>query len=380
MEHAKGFTLDGSGDTAGLLAEAVAVAERADTTVLFVGLGDRDESEGFDRDTLVLPQAQIDLIRAVAAAATRTVVVLSNGGVVSLEDWHDDVDAILEGWLLGQATGSALSDVLFGHVNPSGHLAETIPVRLEDNPTWLNFPGEQGHVRYGEGVFVGYRYYTTAGVPVRYPFGHGLSYTTFTTDGIDLRLIGDVEAEVNVTVTNTGSRAGKHVIQVYVSGGDAPVRRPIRELRAFAKVALQPGQTETVTLRLDRRAFAYWDVELDRWVVAAGEYHVEVGTDAFTVVREAAITLPGDSIVRELTLDSTVADWFGHPAVGPLLMQGMTAGMTEEQTQQAAENPGQLKMVESMPMQQFLAFTQGAIPREALEQMMQLSKASMELP
>jgi beta-glucosidase len=375
VEHAKGFSLDGSGDPATLIGEATAVASRADVAILFVGLSEREESEGFDRDTLTLPQTQIDLIGAVAQAAPRTVVVLSNGGVVSLEGWHDQVDAIVEGWLLGQAGGSALSDVLFGRVNPSGHLAESIPLRLEDNPSWLNFPGEQGHVRYGEGVFVGYRYYTTAGVPVRYPFGHGLSYTTFSTDDLTIQAVGDADIDVSVTVSNTGDRAGKHVVQIYVAAGDTAVRRPTRELRGFAKVSLQPGESTTVSIRLDRRAFAFWDVELGRWVVAAGEYRVQVGSDASTVLREQAITLPGDSIVRELTLDSTVGDWFGHPLVGPLLIEGMTASMSEEQAQQAAENPDQLKMVESMPMQQFLAFTQGAIPAEALEQMMQLSKS-----
>ena len=375
VEYATGFALDASVEAATLLGEAVEVAERADVAVLFVGLSDRDESEGFDRDTLALPKTQVDLIRAVSATATRTVVVLSNGGVVSFEGWHEHVDAILEGWLLGQATGSAIADVLFGRVNPSGHLAESIPVRLEDNPSWLNFPGEQGHVRYGEGVFVGYRYYSTAQVDVRYPFGFGLSYTSFTTDDLVVRLVGDAEIEVDVTVTNTGEVAGKHVVQVYVGGGEAPVRRPSRELRGFSKIALQPGETRTVTLHLDRRAFAHWDVEFHRWVVAGGGYRVQVCTDAATVVREAAVTLVGDVIVRELSLDSTVGDWFGHPIVGPMLMQGMSAGMTEEQAQQAAENPDQLKMVESMPMQQFLAFTQGAIPPEALEHMMQLSKA-----
>lgn len=373
VEYATGFSRDGAGDPVALLKEATIVASSTDIAVLFVGLGDREESEGFDRESLALPQAQIDLIGAVAEVAPRTVVVLSNGGVVSLEGWHDQVDAVVEGWLLGQAGGSALSDVLFGRVNPSGHLAESIPLRLEDNPSWLNFPGEQGHVRYGEGVFVGYRYYITAGVPVRYPFGHGLSYTTFRTDDLTVHAVGEADVDVSVTVTNTGDRAGKHVVQVYVAGGDAAVRRPARELRGFAKVSLEPGESTSVSLRLDRRAFAYWDVELGRWVVPSGEYLVQVGADASTVLREQAISLAGDSIARQLTLDSTVGDWFGHPLVGPLLIQGMTASMSAEQAQQAAENPDQLKMVESMPMQQFIAFTQGSISEETLEQLMELS-------
>jgi beta-glucosidase len=376
VHFADGFTLDGSGDAQGLLDEALAVARAADVAVIFAGLGDRDESEGFDRTTLALPDEQIAVIRAVAAVAERTVVVLSNGGIVSLEGWHDDVDAILEGWLLGQAAGSALADVLFGVVNPSGHLAESIPMRLEDNPSWLNFPGEQGHVRYGEGVFVGYRYYESAGVPVRYPFGHGLSYTTFRTDALTLEATGDDSVTAKITVTNTGDRAGKHVVQLYVAGAPGPVRRPARELRAFAKVALDPGQSRTVELALDRRAFAYWDVTADRWVVAAGDYLVQVGQDVSTIVAEQPIVLTGDTVSRALTLESTVGDWFGHPVVGPVIMQGMAAGMTEEQAAQAADNPDQLKMVESMPMQQFLAFTGNAFPPEALEQLMALSRGA----
>lgn len=372
VEYAPGFSLI-EPDNALLRSEAVNLARSAEIAVVFAGLGEREESEGFDREALELPANQLELIRAVAAAAPKTVVVLSNGGVVSLEGWHDDVDAIVEGWLLGQAGGGALADVLFGVVNPSGRLAETIPLRLEDNPSWINFPGEQGHVRYGEGVFVGYRYYTTAGVKVRYPFGHGLSYTAFDTSNMEVETLSDDSAAVHVTVTNTGDRHGKHVVQVYMATTAGPVRRPARELRAFTKISLEPGESRRIKLALDRRAFAYWDTELDRWVVPAGTYTVQVCADATTVLAEQSLTLAGDSIIRALTLDSTVGDWFSHPAVGPALMAGLNAGMTEEQAQQAGENQDQLKMVESMPMQQFLAFTNGMFPPEALEALMELS-------
>lgn len=373
VDYAPGFSLE-EPVSAVLQNEAISVARAADVAVVFAGLSEREESEGFDRDGLELPPNQIELIRAVAAAAPKTVVVLSNGGVVSLEGWHDDVDAIVEGWLLGQASGGAIADVLFGVVNPSGRLAETIPLRLEDNPTWLNFPGEQGHVRYSEGVFVGYRYYSTAGVKVRYPFGHGLSYTTFATSNLELETLSDDCLVVRATVTNTGDRSGKHVVQVYVATATGPVRRPARDLRAFTKIDLQAGESKQVALTLDRRAFAYWDIELGRWVVPAGAYTIQVCSDASTVLTEQEVTLAGDSIIRELTLDSTVGDWFAHPTVGPALMTGLSASMTEEQAQQAQENPDQLKMVESMPMQQFLAFTNGAFPPEALHSLMELSK------
>ncbi|WP_127473291.1 glycoside hydrolase family 3 C-terminal domain-containing protein [Microbacterium sulfonylureivorans] len=381
---AQGYALDdtdpSSGQNASLRAEAVAAALTADVAIVFAGLSDREESEGFDRTSLQLPDEQVELIHAVAASGTPTVVVLSNGGVVTLEGWHDNVDAIVEGWLLGQAGGGAIADVLFGVVNPSGHLAETIPLRLEDNPSWLNFPGEQGHVRYSEGIFVGYRYYTTAGVPVRYPFGHGLSYTTFETTDVLSTVTGSDSVRARVTVTNSGDRAGKHVVQIYVATTTGPVRRPQRELRAFAKVTLQPGESRQVEFDLDRRAFAYWDIELGRFVVPAGEYTVQVCADASTVLEEQTVTLAGDAVIRELTMDSTVGDWFSHPVVGPALMAGLQASMTPEQAEQAAQNPDALKMVESMPMQQFLVFTNGALPVDSLEQLIELSKAPAPAP
>ncbi|GAA3292439.1 glycoside hydrolase family 3 C-terminal domain-containing protein [Dactylosporangium vinaceum] len=371
---APGFTADGSGDAEALRAEAVRVAAAADVAVVFAGLGDKEESEGFDRTHLDLPAAQVEVIRAVAAAARRTVVVLANGGVVSLEGWHDDVEAILEGFLLGQAGGGALADLLYGIANPSGHLAETLPLRLQDTPSYLTFPGEQQHVRYGEGVMVGYRYYTSVEAPVRYPFGHGLTYTTFHTRHLAVTVTGDDTAEVTVTVANTGARAGSHVIQVYVATDAGPVRHPARELRAFAKVALEPGEERTVTLTLDRRAFAYWDIMHERWVVASGQYRIQVGTDAATVVAEEPVKLGGDPLVTPLSMDSTVGEWFAHPVAGPALMRGMTAAMTPEQRAQAEQQQDQLRMVESMPMRVFIGFLGQAVPQAALDQLIEASR------
>jgi beta-glucosidase len=374
---APGFSLDGSGDAAALREEAVRAAADADVAVVFAGLGDREESEGFDRTTLDLPAVQVELIRAFAAAARRTVVVLSHGGVVSLEGWHDDVDAILEGFLLGQAGGGALTDLLLGAANPSGHLAETIPLRLADNPSYLNFPGEQGHVRYGEGVMVGYRHYATAGVPVRYPFGHGLSYTTFATSDLAVEATGDDAARVTLTVTNTGERAGKHVVQVYVATEAGPVRRPARELRAFTKVALEPGESRPVSLDLDRRAFAYWDVREGGWVVAPGTYTVQIGADALDIVAEAAVVLTGDAVVPELTMQSSVVEWFGHPVVGAECVQLLLAGMPgDPRDADADEQAGMLQMIGSMPMRRFVTDFGAAIPPEELERLAKEARAA----
>jgi beta-glucosidase len=371
---APGFTVDSAGDPVALRDEAVAAARQAEVTVVFAGLGEREESEGFDRETLGLPATQVDLIRAVAAASPRTVVVLSHGGVVSLEGWHDDVDAILDGFLLGQAGGPAVADLLFGVVNPSGHLAETIPLRLADNPSYVNFPGEQGHVRYGEGVMVGYRWYDTVGLPVRYPFGHGLSYTTFATGDLTVEVTGPDSARACVEVSNTGDRAGQHVVQLYVATTAGPVRRPSRELRAFTKVSLEPGETRTVPLDLDRRAFAYYDVRAAGWVVAPGTYVIQIGENAATVLGETAIALAGDLVVPELTLDSTVGDWFGHPIVGATLLDELTGGMGDEQRAGLAADPDLLRSVASMPFRQALRMLGGAVPEATLQRLMARSR------
>ncbi|MEV4298190.1 glycoside hydrolase family 3 C-terminal domain-containing protein [Microbispora rosea] len=372
VAYAQGFSLDGSGDARELREAAAEAAASADVAVVFAGLGEREESEGFDRDTIDLPAVQVELIRAVAAAARRTVVVLSNGGVVSLEGWHDDVDAVLEGWLLGQAGGSAVADLLFGAVNPSGRLAESIPMRLKDTPSYLNFPGEAGHVRYGEGVMVGYRYYETVELPVRYPFGHGLSYTTFEVEGLTVTRTGDDRAAVTVRVTNTGDRAGKHVVQVYVSTAAGPVRRPARELRAFTKVSLAPGESRTVTLQLDRRAFAYYDVRLGRWAVAPGDYTIQIGENASSVVAETTIGLGGDSVVPVVSLDSTLGEWLSHPLAGPALLRVLTGGKSKRPEE---DDENGLRMASSMPMGRFLTFAGIDIPHATLRELVALGGA-----
>ncbi|MEO7122089.1 MAG: glycoside hydrolase family 3 C-terminal domain-containing protein, partial [Lacisediminihabitans sp.] len=282
VEFAPGYTLGTTTDPS-LKDEAVALAARSDVVVLFLGLPAGSESEGFDRTRLELPDDQLALVSAVTATNARVVVVLTNGGVVTLEPWHDSVDGILECWLLGQASGSAIADVIFGVTNPSGRLAESIPFRLQDTPSYLNFPGDGDVVRYGEGIFVGYRYYETAAVPVRYPFGFGLSYTRFTYSGLSAKRNGSTVV-VTATVTNTGARAGSEVVQLYVAPPAGGVRSPARELRAFAKVSLVAGESRVVTLSLGERAFSFWDVESSAWVVQGGTYEVQLCSSAHDVV------------------------------------------------------------------------------------------------
>jgi beta-glucosidase len=253
---AEGFGIGTTEGDEARRAEAVEVARGADHVILFLGLPAAAESEGFDRTHIDLPDNQLELVRAVAEMHDEIVVVLANGSVVRLDGWQDQVSAILECWLSGQASGGAVVDLLLGVASPSGKLAETVPVRLEDNSSYLNFPGDSQVVRYGEGLFIGYRGYDKAHQEVSYPFGFGLSYTTFTVTDLTTAVLGSVEGGdlavgVTVTVTNTGSVAGAEVVQVYVRDVASSVARPVRELKAFAKVSLEPGESRQVTVDLD---------------------------------------------------------------------------------------------------------------------------------
>ena len=215
IDYAAGFGIDDATGDAALAEEALRVVGGADVVVAYLGLPATAESEGFDRTHLELPAAQTDLLARLAGAGAPVVVVLANGSAVRTAPWEQHAAAVLECWLGGQAVGGAIADVLTGAADPGGRLAETIPLRLEDTPSYLNFPGEEGRVRYGEGVFVGYRGFDAAGREVAYPFGHGVSYTTFAYDDLAVRVSG-TDVTVEVTVTNTGERTGREVAQLYV--------------------------------------------------------------------------------------------------------------------------------------------------------------------
>ena len=322
LPFAAGFTIAGgpSGSDDDLLAEAVSLARDAGTVVAFLGLPGPDESEGYDRPRLGLPDNQVALLRAVAAVNPRVVVVLANGSAVSVSGWRDLAPAILETWLGGQGGGSAVADLLLGVRTPSGKLTETIPHRIEDTPAFGNFPGEAGVVRYGEGVLVGYRWYDTRAMDVAYPFGHGLSYTTFAYSSVHASIDGTdgTDVSVTVTVTNTGPVAGAEVVQVYVRDPEASVLRPTRELKAFAKVFLEPGQSQEVSFALVARDLSYWHPGLHRWVVEGGEFVVEVGASSRDLRGSVSLTVDGEPLWGELTPMSTVAEWLAHPVGGPL--------------------------------------------------------------
>jgi beta-glucosidase len=311
-----------------LLAEAVALAAASDVALVFVG--SEHETEGADRDGIDLPAAHLALIEEVAKANPRTVVILSNGAVLATAPWDITVPAVVEGWLLGQAGGGAVADVIFGRVNPSGRLAETIPLRIQDHPSYLDFPGEHGHVRYGEGLFVGYRGFDAREQEVAYPFGFGLSYTTFGY-GQATATATEQGIEIHVPVTNTGERDGREVVQVYVSFPGSAVSRARRELKAFASVPLTAGETKDVVLTIDRDDLAYWDTRLNRWVVEGGEYHCAVGASSRDLRTTAVVEVQGDEVRVPLSADSTVGEWLADPRGEQLLRQAL-ASMPETES------------------------------------------------
>ena len=282
LPYAPGYGVRDHMPDATLIAQAVEIAKSVETVVLFIGLPDIYETEGIDRAHMRLPDAHNALLEAVVAVNPRVVVVLSNGAPVEMP-WHAEVPAILEGYLGGQAGGLAIADILFGDVNPSGKLAETFPILWHDNPASAYFPGTPHRVEYRESIYVGYRYYNTAQTPVRFPFGHGLSYTSFAYSDLQLSA-STIRAEeplvVSVTITNTGSRAGAEVVQLYVRDVQSTVFRPMHELKGFNKVWLEPGESTRLSFTLNRRTWAFYDVKSADWVVESGKFEVQIGASS----------------------------------------------------------------------------------------------------
>lgn len=278
------------------IAEAARVAAAADRAVVFVGRTGEWDTEGWDLAHITLPGRQNDLVAAVIAANPNTVVVLQTGGPVEMP-WVGDARAIVQAWYPGQEAGNAIADVLFGDVEPSGRLAQTFPRRWSDNPAHSQdpsvYPGLNGHVRYEEGVFVGYRHYDRHGITPLFAFGHGLGYTTF--DMGALRVTED-GARVSVTVTNTGDRVGSTVVQVYVGDPEASVARPLKELKGFAKATLDPGASREVEVALDARAFAFFDVAVGGWRIEAGRFEISAGFSATDLRASAEISRAGEML------------------------------------------------------------------------------------
>ena len=336
---------------------------------MLIGLPGADESEGFDRTHMRLPANQIAALHAVAAANPDVVVVLVNGATVELGEVVPHARALVEAWLGGQAAGGAIADVLSGAVNPSGRLAETFPHRLEDNSSYLNFPGDSRVVRYGEGLFIGYRGYDASHTDVAFPFGFGLSYTTFALSDLDVAVSGSVAdgnlaAEVTVTVANTGPVAGAEVVQVYVRDVECSVARPVRELKGFAKVGLEPGESGQVTISLDQRAFSFWSELLGRWVVEAGEFAIEAGPHSRDLPLTRTVTVDAPSIAAPLTADSTLHEWMADPKGLELIKEAVAAGQHDP-----TRDKELVAVIGTMPMSTLAGFPGMSIDHDTLDKL-----------
>jgi len=356
-----------------LIDTAVETARAAEVALLFVALPTFKESEGYDRVDLDLTAQQVALIRAVSKAQPQSAVILNNGSAVAMNEWIDGTAAVLEAWMMGQAGGGAIADVLFGKVNPSGKLAETFPLKLSDTPAYINYPGENGEVRYGEGIFIGYRYYDAKATPVLFPFGYGGSYTTFeyANPSVSAAIFKDTDGvTVSVDVTNTGQVAGKEVVQIYVRDRKSTLARPPKELKGFAKIELQPGETRTVTIVLDFRSFAYYHPAYKRWITEDGEFDILIGSSAADIRFTETVTLQSTvALPSVLGRESTIRNWLDDPrgkVVFEPMFQQMMAQMSalfgSDGDGQEAIGMETAGFMLDMPLLSILEFQESALP------------------
>ena len=322
--YEKGFPHDSGHAEETEMEAAVELAKQADVAVVFAGLPDSYESEGYDRSHLHLPACQNELIGRICQVQSRVVVVLHNGSPVELP-WEEQVSAILEMYLGGEGVGEAEDALLYGEANPSGRLPETFPMCLEHTPSFLNFPGDGENVNYQEGIFVGYRYYEKKKLPVRYPFGYGLSYTEFAYT--DMRISSlDMEPGkkllVSVDVKNVGTCTGKETVQIYVADKTSTPGRPVKELKGFAKVELAPGETKTVTVELDERAFQWYHEGLGQWYAKSGTYEICAAHSSAEVWMKKEIHYENPCVLP-LTVDknTTILQLMEHPVTAPAVSQ-----------------------------------------------------------
>jgi len=377
LTYAEGYPKDDSYQPA-MIDEAVKLAQGADVALLYIALPSFKEAEGYDRPDLDLTEQQVALIKAVSKVQPKTVVVLNNGAPVDMRAWIGDVAAVVECWMMGQAGGGAIADVLFGKVNPSGRLAETFPMRLADTPAYTNYPGENGEVRYGEGLFIGYRWYDAREIPVQFPFGFGLSYTTFkfSNPKVSSKQFKDTDGiTVSVDETNTGKVAGKEVVQVYVHDHKSKLVRPQKELKGFAKVELQPGETKTVTIALDFRSFAYYDPAYKQWVTEDGDFDILIGSSSADICLTETVTLASSlTLPVLLNRESTIRDWQNDPkgreifrSTYELAERLMRSDKGDDSEDDSFIGMDITKFLEEMPPLSILRFHESKLPKSADE-------------
>ncbi len=366
VTYAQGYESNTDVPDVKLINEAVECAKKCDTAVVFCGLTDLYESEGFDRKHMKMPANQLELIDKVCEVCSNVVVVLHNGSPVEMP-FKNKVKSILEMYLGGQAVGGAACDLIFGKVNPSGKLAETFPEKLSDNPSFISFPGEMDDVQYREGIFVGYRYYDHKQIEPLFPFGHGLSYTTFEYSDIKLSsnaINADDELTVSVKVTNTGKVEGKEVVQLYVTDKESSLIRPVKELKGFEKVSLKPGESKNVMFKLDKRAFAFYSEAAHDWLVEEGDFIISVGSSSRDIrLTDEVFVSSKDRIPVKYTVNSPMGDIAADPNSRKIfgnMFEEISKGMREAQPEDSMGAATELMtnaMVREMPIRAILSFS-----------------------
>jgi beta-glucosidase len=345
INYAAGYHIDQSQADEQLVASALIAAKASDKVVVFAGVPERDESEGFDKTTIDLPENQTDLINQLATVNKNIIVVLQNGSAITMP-WQDKVAGIVETYLAGEAVGEATWDILTGAVNPSGKLAETFPIRLSDTPTYGTFAVSRREENYHEGIFVGYRYYDVKDRDVNYPFGHGLSYTSFKYD--DLVIDSDSQkVQVTFNVTNTGDLAGQEAVQLYVNNLASDVETPVNALQAFEKVTLAPGETKQIQLVLGRRQFAWYDVKRQAWTVDNGDYVINIGSSSrdIRLSQHVAVKL-GANISQPITSETYISEVINRTDLRPAIEE---SGLSESLDMIANVEDNQ-ELLANMPM------------------------------
>ena len=365
IQYARGFDEDDDLTNDDLLNEALDLSMKADTVIVFVGLPDRYESEGYDRKHMRLPQNQNELIERIASNHPNVAVVLHNGSPVEMP-WVDKVSSIVEAYLGGEAIGEAVVNILDGTVNPSGRLPESFPKKLEDNPSYLFYGGEGNKVEYREGIFVGYRYYVTKKQSVLFPFGHGLSYSTFKYEELKVsaKEIQDNDIlKVSVKITNTSNIKGSEVVQLYVSPPKNNKIRPLIELRGFDKVVLKPSESKVVTFELCKRSFSYWEEKISDWFVDTGKYQIIIGNSCEESILIEEVMVNSTSILPvSFELNSTMGEVFSHPIAAKVFgeyMSNFSKDTKETQAGDAISDEMMAATMEAMPLRQLLSFAPG---------------------
>ena len=364
-----------------LITKAVAAAKKSDVAVIFAGLPDSFECEGYDRKHMMMPENQNILIAEVAKVQPNTVVVLHNGSPVEMP-WINDVKGILEMYLGGQNVGTAEYNILFGKTNPSGRLAETFPIHMEDNPSFLNFPGERDNVNYREGIFVGYRYYDKKKADVLFPFGHGLSYTTYKYSNmrVSKRKVKDTDGiAVSVDVTNIGRMAGKEVVQLYVGAAGGSAIRPVRELKGFEKISLRAGESKTVSFELGKRAFAYYNEEINDWYAESGEYNIEIAASSRDIRFSKKITVESTAVIEHhFSENSTLDEFTGSPElmkiIQPLIDSFTHSHEEKRETSEAITQEMIDATFGSSPLRSVFGFGEGDFDHEKLAEILKAAE------